>query len=399
MPSDANRQSTGLPWGANTRRATRAPPRIPRGSGRRRPRRSSGSGAGTGCSTTGTRRSIAGSRAAGSTPATTRSTGTSRAGAATSSRSSTTARSPETVRTLTFAELQDQVARFAGVLRGQGVGHGDRVIVYMPMVPEALIAMLGLRPHRRGAFGRVRRLRRARARRADRRCQAQARGVRLLRHRGRPGDPLQAAARRRDRGRSAQARALHRPRPAAGEGRADRRPRSRLGRGHGGRRGGGLRAGGGDRPALHPLHLGHHRAAQGHRARPWRPCGGAQLEHEEHLRRRAGRGVLGRLRRRLGGRPQLHLLRAAPARQHHDRLRGQAGRHPRSRRLLAGDRAARGGGAVHRTDRVPRDQEGGPRGAPHRQLRSRPASARCSSPASAAIPTRCTGRRRSSSGR
>ncbi len=48
-----------------------------------------------------------------------------------------------TVRTLTFNELQDRVARFAGVLRQQGVGHGDRVIIYLPMVPEALIAMLG----------------------------------------------------------------------------------------------------------------------------------------------------------------------------------------------------------------------------------------------------------------
>jgi propionyl-CoA synthetase len=48
-----------------------------------------------------------------------------------------------TVRTLTFKELQDRVARFAGVLRAQNVGYGDRVIIYMPMVPEALIAMLG----------------------------------------------------------------------------------------------------------------------------------------------------------------------------------------------------------------------------------------------------------------
>jgi propionyl-CoA synthetase len=48
-----------------------------------------------------------------------------------------------TTRTLTFAELQAAVARCAGVLRQQGVGPGDRVIVYMPMVPEALIAMLG----------------------------------------------------------------------------------------------------------------------------------------------------------------------------------------------------------------------------------------------------------------
>src|SRR6516162_10486147 len=45
-------------------------------------------------------------------------------------------------RTYTYAELLDEVARFAGVLRGLGVGRGDRVIVYMPMIPEAAIAML-----------------------------------------------------------------------------------------------------------------------------------------------------------------------------------------------------------------------------------------------------------------
>ena len=45
-------------------------------------------------------------------------------------------------RTYTYGELRDEVARFAGVLAGLGVGKGDRVIVYMPMVPEAIIAML-----------------------------------------------------------------------------------------------------------------------------------------------------------------------------------------------------------------------------------------------------------------
>ena len=45
--------------------------------------------------------------------------------------------------TITFAELQDQVARFAGVLQERaGVGKGDRVIIYMPMIPEAIVAML-----------------------------------------------------------------------------------------------------------------------------------------------------------------------------------------------------------------------------------------------------------------
>ncbi len=43
---------------------------------------------------------------------------------------------------ITFAQLQGRVARLAGGLRAQGVGVGDRVILYMPMVPEAIIAML-----------------------------------------------------------------------------------------------------------------------------------------------------------------------------------------------------------------------------------------------------------------
>jgi propionyl-CoA synthetase len=47
-----------------------------------------------------------------------------------------------TIHTYTYAQLLDRVARFAGVLKAQGVGKGDRVIVYMPMVPEAIIAML-----------------------------------------------------------------------------------------------------------------------------------------------------------------------------------------------------------------------------------------------------------------
>ena len=45
-------------------------------------------------------------------------------------------------RSYTYAQLLDEVATFAAVLEGQGVRKGDRVIVYMPMVPEAAIAML-----------------------------------------------------------------------------------------------------------------------------------------------------------------------------------------------------------------------------------------------------------------
>jgi propionyl-CoA synthetase len=46
------------------------------------------------------------------------------------------------VRTYSYDELLDQVARFAGVLKECDVGKGDRVIVYMPMIPEAVISML-----------------------------------------------------------------------------------------------------------------------------------------------------------------------------------------------------------------------------------------------------------------
>jgi propionyl-CoA synthetase len=45
-------------------------------------------------------------------------------------------------RIYTYRELLDNTARFAGALRSLGVGKGDRVVIYMPMVPEALIAML-----------------------------------------------------------------------------------------------------------------------------------------------------------------------------------------------------------------------------------------------------------------
>ncbi|MEM1174746.1 MAG: propionyl-CoA synthetase [Pseudomonadota bacterium] len=45
-------------------------------------------------------------------------------------------------RTWTYAELKDAVAQTAGMLRGLGVAAGDRVIIYMPMVPEAVFAML-----------------------------------------------------------------------------------------------------------------------------------------------------------------------------------------------------------------------------------------------------------------
>ena len=47
-----------------------------------------------------------------------------------------------TVATFTYGDLRDRVSRFAGALLRQGVTRGDRVILYLPMIPEALVSML-----------------------------------------------------------------------------------------------------------------------------------------------------------------------------------------------------------------------------------------------------------------
>jgi len=49
-----------------------------------------------------------------------------------------------TVDKITYTQLRDKVASFAGALASKGITKGDRVIIYMPMVPEALIAMLAV---------------------------------------------------------------------------------------------------------------------------------------------------------------------------------------------------------------------------------------------------------------
>ena len=47
-----------------------------------------------------------------------------------------------TIRKITYRELLDQVSRFAGALKGLGVNKGDTVVIYMPMIPQAAVAML-----------------------------------------------------------------------------------------------------------------------------------------------------------------------------------------------------------------------------------------------------------------
>jgi acetyl-CoA synthetase len=49
----------------------------------------------------------------------------------------------EDVRRITYAELHTEVCKFANVLKSLGINKGDRVAIYMPMIPEAAVAMLG----------------------------------------------------------------------------------------------------------------------------------------------------------------------------------------------------------------------------------------------------------------
>jgi acetyl-CoA synthetase len=49
---------------------------------------------------------------------------------------------PGDTRTLTYWDLYREVQRFAAALKRHGIGKGDRVTIYMPMVPEVAIAML-----------------------------------------------------------------------------------------------------------------------------------------------------------------------------------------------------------------------------------------------------------------
>jgi acetyl-CoA synthetase len=50
--------------------------------------------------------------------------------------------SPDSTRTITYAQLLDDVQRFANVLKGKGVKKGDRVVIYLPMIPELPVSML-----------------------------------------------------------------------------------------------------------------------------------------------------------------------------------------------------------------------------------------------------------------
>ena len=262
-------------------------------------------------------------------------------------------------RDITYAELKDQVCQAANALTDLGVKAGDRVAIYMPMIPETVVAMLACArigaPHTVvfGGFSSTRAprpdpgLRRPGRDHLRRRLPARgAVGPQAGRRRG-----LRAVPRRPQRGRGQ----AHRP-----GGRLGRRPRRVVGR-HGRQgvdrphpRGVRRRA-----PALRDVHVGHDGQAEGDPAHDGRLPGRDVVHALGGLRPQAGEGrLLDRGRHRLGHRALLHRLR--PARQRRDvgDVRGHA-RHPPQGALVGHRRAVQGHDPLLRPHRDPHLHEVG----------------------------------------
>ena len=180
-----------------------------------------------------------------------------------------------TRRTLSYRKLRDQVALFAGVLAGLGVGKGDRVLIYLPMIPQAVIAMLGCA--RLGAVHSVvvRLVRAQGTRVADRRRDTDGDRVGVLRRRGQEGRRVPAEVEQGDRDGGAPT--CHAgDRAAPGRGRAGT-GRRQLDEGDGLGDAGGPGDGQGHRSAVHAAHVRDDRETEGRRPGQRRVRGGVGL--------------------------------------------------------------------------------------------------------------------------
>ncbi len=260
---------------------------------------------------------------------------------------------PAEDRRVTYRELHDSVSRLANALKARGVRKGDRVTIYMPMIPEAAMAMLACA--RIGAIhsvvfggfspdslaGRIEDCRSTVLITADEGLRG-GRKVPLKRNadtalRQCPDVKTVIVVKRT----GGDVRLGRRPRPVVPRG-----LRRRLAR---------LPAHGdvGRRPALHPLHLGFDRQTE------------RRLAHDRRLSRlclddarirlrlpRAG-GLLVHRRCRLGHRAQLYCVRAAGQRRDDADVRGSA-EPSRPVAFLAGRRQAQGVDILYRPDGDPR---------------------------------------------
>ena len=271
---------------------------------------------------------------------------------------------PGDTRTLTYADLTDEVKRLANVLADLGVGEGDRVAIYMPMIPEAVAAMLAVA--RVGAihsvvFGGFS---------ADSlRARIDDAGAKLVitadgSYRKGKVSSLKPAV---DQALSDDATAISRRSSMCssckrGENDVDwvegrdiwyhdvvtagiRRPRRpAVPRGE---------------SAVHPLHLRNHRKSEGDPAHLRRLSHPGGVHAPERLRSESrDRRFLVHRRYRLDHRPHLRDLRAARQRRHPGALRGNPGL-PRPRPLVGSHPEVPREHLLHRADRDPRVHEAG----------------------------------------
>ena len=268
---------------------------------------------------------------------------------------------PGDTRTLTYAELTQEVCRAANALQSLGVArrrpgghlHADD--------PGDGGGDAGLRPHRRPAHRGLRRLLRGGAARPDpglRRPCGDHGGRRLS-----PRHPLRAETG----GGRGRARVSRRPQCPGGPahragGRVDRRPGrvvARPGRGAARRaRGGGVRQ---RASPVHHVHLRYDRSSEGHPAHHGRLSHPGGVDALGGVRRQAGAGrVLDGGGHRLGDRPLVHRLRATRQRRHLGPVRGDAG-HPAQGPLVGARREVPGDDPLLRPDRDPHLHEVGRR--------------------------------------
>ena len=283
---------------------------------------------------------------------------------------------PGDTRTITYADLQREVQKAANALKELGVEKGDRVAIYMPMIPELPIAMLACARLGAPAHGRLRRLLGRGAGRPHQRRPGE----------GRSSPPTAAGGGARPSGSSSSRRGARRD----PDGRArPRRAPARRARSY-------MLEGRDvwwhdivDRQSDHcppvPVdseHMLYLLYTSGTTAKPKgiiHTTAGYLAGHELHprddLRHQARRRVLVRRRHRLGDRPQLHRVRAARQRDDRHHVRGLA-RHARLGPLVADRRGLQGHRPVLRADGDPGVHEAG-RGASRRSTTCR----RCGSSA------------------